>query len=67
MKFRYVEMFTNAKLDHDILVLMKGFQALFESIQRYCCVGLELGIVDEVNEGMCNYIYLPAYGASQNT
>jgi len=42
VEFRYVEMFSNSKVNKNLLVLMKCFQAVFEHVERSGGVQLKL-------------------------
>ena len=55
-------MLAYAKLNEDVLVLVEGFEAVLERMEGCGCMRLELGVVDEVEEGMrnCEYFKLAA-------
>ena len=42
MKLRYVEVLSNSKVDEDLFVLMKCFQAVFKHVERGAGVGFIL-------------------------
>ena len=60
VKLRKVEVLMYTELDEDIFVLMKGFKAVIKRLKGFGGMGLELGIVDEVEESMSNSEYFQA-------